>query len=106
MERDSKAMAAMMLGIPGVRVLEIRDVSGEVRVELETIADEASCPSCGAVAEPCGSEVAGRPGLPAFGRPVLLAWRLREWRCSSATCSSSPWVEEIPWSAEGGLSRG
>ncbi|MCU1490190.1 MAG: Mobile element protein [Acidimicrobiaceae bacterium] len=106
MERDPKAMTAMLLGIPGVRALEIGEVSGEVHVELETVADEATCPSCGAVAEQCGSEVVDRPGLPAFGRPVLLSWRLRQWRCSSSTCSSNPWVEEIPWSAEGGLSRG
>ena len=107
MERDPKAMAAMMLGIPGMHVLNVTESADGVHVEVETAAEAAICPSCGAAAEVGGNGVVERRGLPAFGRPVLLSWHLRRWHCTSSSCRSEPWLEEIPpVASSGGVSEG
>ena len=95
-ETDQSRMAAMMIGFPDARVLEVTEDAAGVRVEVETAVDRARCPVCGRRATLEGTSVVERPSPPAFGRPTLLAWRMRRWVCPNPGCSGGSWVEEAP----------
>jgi len=82
-DRDT---ATLMLGLPGFRVLAVGEVDGELRVQVETTADLVGCPSCAAVAVLHDRRLRLLRDLPAGGRPVLLCWSKRVWRCRHRQC--------------------
>jgi hypothetical protein len=89
-------MAAMMVGFPQARVLEVvEDVSG-LDVSLETAVDDAVCLRCGQPAVVAGCRQVTGDGGEIGGRPTVLSWRLREWVCEQSGCDADRWVEEIP----------
>lgn len=49
--QDGIAMAEILIGLPGMRVLEVRDGEDESVVRIETTADRAWCPECGVRAQ-------------------------------------------------------
>lgn len=100
METDPNRMAALMLGLPDVHVLKVEEDSLGLRVEVETAADVAHCPSCGEPAAPRDRRTVQRVGLPVFGRTPLITWRVRGWQCTTSDCSADSWFEEIPAVAE------
>ncbi len=71
MERERNAAAAM-LGLPDFVVVAVSDYAGEVEQVIETTADLAGCPECGAVAELHDRRPCWVRDLPAGGRPVTL----------------------------------
>ena len=96
-------MAALMLGVVDVAVVvDVAEDDAGVRVVLEP-QQRSSCPECG------GAPVVGgvvveveREGSALFGRPLVMVWRLRSWRCEQPGCGRS-WTEEVPTSGrEGG----
>ncbi len=89
-------MATIMLGIPRTRVLEVQEDPGGVRIEIETTGGSARCAVCGGEATFDGTTYLERPGLPVFGRPVVLSWRLRRWKCPRPGCAAGSWTEEAP----------
>jgi transposase len=95
-ETDQNRMAAMMIGFPDARVLSVSEDSSGVHVEVETAVDRARCSVCGEHATLEGTSIVERPSPPAFGRPVLLAWRVRRWACPKPGCSGGSWLEEVP----------
>ena len=96
MESDPQKMAALMLGLKGAAVLDTREDESGLWIEIELDAKDVSCPVCGRAATVTGSTNLERRGLPVFGRPSVLSWRLRRWRCSSPACSGGEWLEEAP----------
>jgi transposase len=98
-ETDPQKMAALMLGLTGVVVLEAREDRSGVWIEVEPEAKPVSCPACGRPAAITGSESVERRGLPLFGRPSVMSWRLRRFGCSDPGCGSGEWLEELPASA-------
>jgi transposase len=91
-ERERSAAAAM-LGLPGFVVLAVSDYDGEVEQAIETTAALVGCPECGAVAQCHDRRPCWIRDLPAAGRPVMLVWVKRVWRCAQALCPKRTWTE-------------
>ena len=85
--------AAEMLGLPGFRVLAAAVFDGELQVQVETTADLVGCPSCSAVAVLHDRRLRLVRDLPAGGRPVLLCWSKRVWRCWHRACPTVTFSE-------------
>jgi transposase len=83
-----------LLGLPGFRVLAAGVVGGELEVLIETGEAVTGCPCCGVLA----TAHARRPTLvrdvPWAGRPVLLVWSKRVWRCAEPACATRTWSEK------------
>jgi transposase len=91
-ERECSAAAAM-LGLPGFVVLAVSDYDGECEQAVKTTVDLVGFPGVW-----CGSP-ATRPapvlgaGSARRGRPVILAWIKRVWRCPHRFCPKRTWPE-------------
>jgi transposase len=53
------------------------------------------CQGCGVRAEAHGRRTVRVRDLPAGGRPVVLAWRKRIWRCREPACGVRTWTEQV-----------
>ena len=93
---ERSAAAAAMLGMPGFVVLAVSDFGGELEQAIETTADLVRCPDCGAVAELHDRRPSWIRDLPAGGRPVMLVWVKRVWRCQHPRCPRRTWTETSP----------
>ena len=82
-----------MLGLKGALVLDVSEEESGLWIEIELDAAEVSCPVCGRPPTVTGSEVVEEQGAPVFGRPSVLSWRLRRWRCSDPACAGGEWLE-------------
>lgn len=99
---DPDRAAAIMIGYPDCRVLDVDEDADGLHVSVETAVHEASCPSCGSVATLKGRSVVVRhPTGLMFGRPMELSWQLRRWRCAAPGCTTGSWTEDVPSSARG-----
>jgi transposase len=75
--------ATALLGLEGFVVLAHRERDGELELEVETAGRRPACPSCRAVTVAHGRRRVRVRDLPAWGRPVVLVWHKRRWRCRS-----------------------
>jgi transposase len=82
-----------MLGLPGFVVLAVSDYAGELEQAIETTADLVGCPECGVVAQLHDRRPTWVRGLPSGGRPVMLVWVKRVWRCPYVGCPKRTWTE-------------
>ncbi|WP_256478261.1 transposase family protein [Corynebacterium stercoris] len=71
-----------MLGISGLVVLAAGEYGGELELLVETFESVTGCPRCGVVAVAHGRREHLVRDIPSAGRPVLLVWRKRLWRCA------------------------
>lgn len=85
--------AGVVLGLPGFRVLAAGEVAGELEVVVETTAERTGCPGCGQVAVLHDRRPRWVRDLPIGGRPVLLVWSKRVWRCPDLGCPRLTWSE-------------
>jgi len=88
-------MVEMLIGLPGMRVLEVRDGDDELVVKVETTADRAFCPGCGVRAQAQDRTTKAVRDLSCFGRPVRLEVEQRRWRCREALCARKTWTEHV-----------
>ena len=93
MDSDPTALPAAMLGIAGFVVLAAAGVGGELELLVETAVAATGCPSCGVVATPHARREHLVRDAPAGGRPVVLVWRKRVWRCDEPLCARRTWTE-------------
>ncbi|MQB02464.1 MAG: hypothetical protein GEU78_20015 [Actinobacteria bacterium] len=82
------------LDLEGLEVLGVAAFEQVIEVVVESRFEAGSCRSCGGIA----AEPRERPetlvrDLPMCGRPVILRWRKRRWRC---TYCSKTWTESHP----------
>jgi len=78
------SVAVAMLGLPGFVVLVVSDYAGElegVRAGYRDYDCSGGCPECGAVAQLLDQRSRWVRDLPSGGRPVILVWIERVWRC-------------------------
>ena len=102
MERDPVKMVELLLALPeGVRVLGVERWPDVVRIELESTLEESRCPRCGTEAVLTGAKTDELVDLPVMGSPSRFLVRRRRWRCPSASCPVTKWVEKSPVEAEG-----
>jgi transposase len=93
---DGTGLAEKMLGLPGLVVLEVDDVPGEVVVRVESTRIQAVCPSCRRRAQAQDRVEVHLRDLHCFGRPCRLVINKRRWRCRTARCVQKTWTERIP----------
>jgi transposase len=89
------ASASRLLDLDGFEVLAAEVSAGEWQLVVETTAKPVGCVRCGVRAEAHGRRTARVRDLPAGGRPVVLLWRKRIWRCGEPTCGVGTWTERV-----------
>jgi transposase len=94
--QHSSASASRLLGLDGFEVLAAEVVGGEWRLVVQTTATVVGCMGCGVRAELLGRRSVRVRDLPIGGRPVVLWWRKRIWRCREPACRIRTWTE---WAA-------
>jgi transposase len=98
--QHSSASATRLLGLDGFEVLAVQVAGGEWQLEVQTTATMVGCQGCGVRAELHGRRTVRVRDLPIGGRPVVLAWRKRIWRCREETCQVGPglsrWRLSVP----------
>jgi transposase len=85
----------VLLGLDGFEVLAAQVVGGEWQLEVQTTATVVGCGDCGMRAEAHGRRMVRVRDLPIGGRPVVLAWRKRIWRCREPACGVRTWTERV-----------
>jgi transposase len=83
-----------MLGLSGMRVLDVGEVDGELEILVETIAAVGWCRECGVKARSKGRRDTVVRDVAAFDRLVRLRWRKRRWRCLEPECPAKTWTEQ------------
>jgi transposase len=90
-------MCALLVGLPDVAVLGVVDEADRpLQVHVETVVAMTGCPACGTQARVKDRAAVALVDLPAFGRPAVLVWHKRRWRCPDADCSTGTWTEHAP----------
>jgi transposase len=93
--QHSSASASRLLGLDGFQVLAAEVVGGEWQLAVQTMATVVGCIGCGVRAELHGRRTVRVRDLPIGGRPVVLAWRKRIWRCAEPACRVRTWTEQV-----------
>jgi transposase len=68
-------------------------VAGELWLYVETTADIVGCSECGTRAIGHGRARTAVRDLPISGRPTVLMWSKRRWRCPDPDCGVNTWSE-------------
>ena len=96
MEMDGSASAVALLGPDGFVVCAATVIDGELHQLIETTAARVGCPSCGVAASAHDRREVRVRDLPSGGRPVVLVWSKRVWRCEDPDCTTRTWTESNP----------
>jgi transposase len=91
--QHSNASASRLLGLDGFAVLAAKVVAGEWQLVVQTTATVVGCTSCGVGSTLHGRRTVRVRDLPAGGRPVVLCWCKRIWRCREPACKVRTWTE-------------
>ncbi len=89
-------LTGRLLGLPGFAVLVVAEYGGELELLIETTEAVTGCPRCGVRAELHDRRPRLVRDLPISGRPVLLVWHKRVWRCPEPDCGQRTWSEHTP----------
>lgn len=93
-------MLELLVGMPNVRVLGVETSPDLVRIEIESTIDRVSCARCGAEAELLGTKSDEKVDLPVMGTPSRFIVQRRRWRCPTASCPVTKWLEPDPTDAD------
>jgi transposase len=85
--------ATVLVGMPGFVVGAHDIVAGEWWLYVETTADVVGCSGCGTRAIGHGRARTAVRDLPISGRPTVLMWSKRRWRCPDPDCGVNTWSE-------------
>lgn len=97
METDPTRMCALIVGLPEVNVLGVEDEPGEpLRIHVETVTAVMGCAACGTRAWLKDQRPVTLVDLAAFGRPAVLVWHKRRWRCPEPGCEVKTFTEQQP----------
>src|SRR5215218_7505806 len=91
--QHSSASGSALLGLDGFEVVSAELVGGEWQLVVQTTATMVGCVGCGVPATPHGRRLVRMRDLPIGGRPVVLLWRKRLWRCREPACGVRTWTE-------------
>ena len=90
METDS---IGVLIGLDGFRLVGAVEVDGEVWQLVETTETVVGCSACGTRARPKDRRTVRLRDLAVAGRPAVLGWRKRIWRCPEPDCEVKTWTE-------------
>jgi transposase len=93
--QHSSASASRLLGLDGFQVVSAELQGGEWQLVVQTTATVIGCAGCGVPATPHGRRTVRVRDLPIGGRPVVLAWCKRLWRCREPACGVRTWTERV-----------
>ena len=97
METNATRMCALLVGLPAITVTGVESEEGApLRVHVETVSQVAGCGACGTRAWLKDQRPVELVDLPAFGRPAVLVWHKRRWRCPDPSCEIATWTEQQP----------
>lgn len=89
-------VVTVLFGIDGMRVRAQAEIIEEWWLKIETTTDVVGCAACGTRAVGHGRRKVRVRDLPVFGRPVVLVWAKRIWRCPDPDCETKTWTEQHP----------
>jgi transposase len=92
--QHSSASASRLLDLDGFQLVSAELVGGEWQLAVQTTATAIGCVGCGVRATPHGRRTVRVRDLPLGGRPVVLLWRKRLWRCREPACRVRTWTEQ------------
>jgi transposase len=88
------ASGSALLDLDGFQLVSAELVGGEWQLAVQTTATVIGCGGCGVPATPHGRRTVRVRDLPIGGRPVVLWWRKRLWRCREPACGVRTWTEQ------------
>ena len=93
MECDPTRICQILVGLVEVNVIGVEDVPGApLVVHIESQVQAVDCPSCGRCGWVKDRRVVLLTDLPAFGRPVRLAWHKTRRACPDPDCPHGSWT--------------
>jgi transposase len=92
--QHGSASGSILLGLDGFEVTATEVVDDEWRLAVQTTAATVGCTACGSQAGLHARRTVRVRDLPIGGRPVVLAWRKRIWRCVEPACAVRTWTEQ------------
>ena len=95
MGQHSSASVSALLGLDGFQLVSAELVGGEWQLVVQTTVMVIGCTGCGVPATPHGRRTVRVRDLPIGGRPVVLCWRKRLWRCREPACGVRTWTERL-----------
>jgi transposase len=93
--QQGSASGSALLDLDGFQVVAAQLVGGERQLAVQTTATMVGCAGCGLPATPHGRRTVRVRDLPVGGRPVVLSWRKRLWRCREPACGVRTWTERV-----------
>lgn len=92
---DGNGVAERMLGLPGLKVLEVEEHDAEVVIRVESTRARAYCSSCRRRAQAQDRVEVHVRDQHCFGRAARLVIDKRRWRCRTPGCVRKTWTERI-----------
>jgi len=92
--QHSSASVSALLDLDGFQLVSAELVGGEWQLAVQTTATVIGCAGCGVRATPHGRRMVRVRDLPIGGRPVVLWWHKRLWRCREPACGVRTWTEQ------------
>ena len=96
MAGNDSSLDVAVLGLDGFRLRAATEDDGELLMLVETTASVVGCSGCGTRARSKGRRRTKVRDLPVGGRPTVLVWSKRVWRCPEAACDVGSWSETSP----------
>ena len=94
MGQHGSASGSILLGLDGFEVIAAEVIDDEWWLAVQTTATTVGCGGCGTQARLHARRTVEVRDLPIGGRPVVLAWRKRVWRCVEPACAVRTWTEQ------------
>jgi transposase len=91
--QHGSASGSILLGLDRFEVTAAAVIDDEWRLGVQTTATTVGCTACGTQAQLHACRTVQVRDLPMGGRPVVLAWRKRIWRCNEPACEVRTWTE-------------
>jgi transposase len=92
--QHGSASGSILLGLDGFEVTAAEVIDDEWWLGVQTTATTVGCVACGSQARVHARRTVRVRDLPIGGRPVVLAWHKRVWRCGEPACAVQTWTEQ------------
>jgi transposase len=92
--QHGSASGSILLGLDRFEVTAAEVIDDEWRLGVQTTAITVGCAACGSQARLHARRTIQVRDLPMGGRPVVLCWRKRIWRCREPACKVRTWTEQ------------